>query len=406
MATLNFYLDKADKQGQSFIMMTYLAGGQKFRHSVKLKIFPGKWLTGRQRLKENSNEDRFINGHIGKLENIIKEAQTHSLLSSNEINFSYVKQRFNDVLGKKDIKRTLQECFDEYIAYSKKTHKFKTTERYICTLNHLKAFRKLKRYELTYERINQQFYETFMDYLLVDKELLNNSVNTYIKSLKAFIAFSVERGYCKLNSDLKNFKVFADDGALIYLSETELLKIFRLELDTVELKVVRENFCFACFTGLRYSDIVKLQQENIKDDYIEITTEKTRDFLRIPLNVHAKAILKRNFGRLPKLYTNALTNFYLKELGKLAEINEQTQIIKYRGVEKVEFIEPKYKFLGTHTARRTFVTLCLEKGMRPETVMSITGHKDYKTFKKYIKLTDKVKLVEMNNIWNKSLYIA
>lgn len=37
--------------------------------------------------------------------------------------------------------------------------------------------------------------------------------------------------------------------------------------------------------------------------------------------------------------------------------------------------------------------------MRPEMVMSITGHKDYKTFKKYIKLTDKVKLAEMNNIW-------
>ena len=82
------------------------------------------------------------------------------------------------------------------------------------------------------------------------------------------------------------------------------------------------------------------------------------------------------------------------------------QIVKYRGAEKVEFIEPKYKFIGTHTARRTFVTLSLEKGMRPETVMSITGHKDYNTFKKYIKLTDKVKLAEMNNIWSTTLRIA
>ncbi|GAC1562713.1 MAG: hypothetical protein NVS3B13_36040 [Mucilaginibacter sp.] len=96
----------------------------------------------------------------------------------------------------------------------------------------------------------------------------------------------------------------------------------------------------------------------------------------------------------------------LKDLGKLAEFNETVQIIKYRGVEKVEFLEPKYKFLSTHTARRTFVTLSLEKGMRPETVMSITGHKDYKTFKKYIKLTDKVKLIEMNNIWSPKLKMA
>ena len=405
MATLNFYLDKADKQGKSFIMMTYLAGGQKFRHSVKLKIFPGKWLSRKQRLKENNQEDRFINSHIDNLENIIKEAQTHSLLSNNEIDFSYVK-RFNNALGKHALKRTLLDCFDEYIAYSRTNHRFKTTERFISTLNHLKEFRKAKRYELTFERINQNFYECFMNFLLVDKELLNNSVDTYIKTVKSFITFSVDRGYCKINNDLKNFKVFNDDGALIYLSEEELLKIFHLRLDDHELNVVRENFCFACFTGLRYSDIMKLQTENIRKDYIEIVTTKTRDFLKIPLNVYAKALLKRNGGLLPKLFKIAWTNICLKEVGKLAELDEQTQVIKYRGVEKVEFMEPKYKFLGTHTARRTFVTLSLEKGMRPETVMSITGHKDYNSFKKYIKLTDKVKLVEMNSIWNKSLYIA
>jgi integrase len=93
-------------------------------------------------------------------------------------------------------------------------------------------------------------------------------------------------------------------------------------------------------------------------------------------------------------------------VGYKAGFNESILMVKYRGVEKVEFIEPKYKFISTHTARRTFVTLSLEKGMRPETVMSITGHKDYHSFKKYIKLTDKVKLVEMNQIWNKKLYIA
>ena len=90
----------------------------------------------------------------------------------------------------------------------------------------------------------------------------------------------------------------------------------------------------------------------------------------------------------------------------MAEINESVIVTKYRGLEKVEFLEPKYNFISSHTARRTFVTLSLEKGMRPETVMSITGHKDYKTFKKYIKLTDKVKMNEMNQIWSKNLYIA
>jgi hypothetical protein len=60
MATTNFYLDRADKQGKSFILMTYLAEGQKFRHSVKIKILPSKWIARKQRLKENSQEDQLI----------------------------------------------------------------------------------------------------------------------------------------------------------------------------------------------------------------------------------------------------------------------------------------------------------------------------------------------------------
>jgi len=102
---------------------------------------------------------------------------------------------------------------------------------------------------------------------------------------------------------------------------------------------------------------------------LEITTEKTRESLKIPLTPGAKQVLKRNGGKLPESFTNQKTNQYLKELCELAGFNEMVSIIKYRGVERVEFLEPKYNFIGTHTARRTFVTLSLEKGMRPETVM-------------------------------------
>ncbi|MBM2813808.1 MAG: hypothetical protein HW421_570 [Ignavibacteria bacterium] len=59
------------------------------------------------------------------------------------------------------------------------------------------------------------------------------------------------------------------------------------------------------------------------------------------------------------------------------------------------------ELITTQTARRTFVTLSLERGLRPETVMEITGHSDYKTFKKYIKITSNIKFVEMNKVWRK-----
>ncbi|SRR5260221_5888876 len=406
MATLNFYLDKADKNGQSFIQMTYLANGQKFRHSVKIKITPNQWLASKQRLKVKQKDDEYVNSHLNSLEEVIRKAERESLLNHNAINYSYVRQRFDDALNKTGGNKTFLLYFQEYIDSAHGKIKAGTIKHYGTCLNHLVKFSMKKRYELTFERINSNFYDSFIAYLTVDCKLLNNTVGNHIKMIKSFMNFATDLGYNKISNDFKKFKVFKEEGELIYLTEDELMFIYNMEDLSNKLQGVRDNFCFACFTGLRFSDIQKLQKENIKGDYIEFKTEKTRDSLKIPLSIYAKEIFNRNNGMLPRQFSNQKTNDYLKELGELAKIDQQVLIVKYRGVEKVEILEPKYNFLCTHTARRTFVTLSLEKGMRPETVMSITGHKDYKTFKKYIKLTDKVKLSEMNSVWSAKLRIA
>jgi len=406
MATLNFYLTKEDKQGKCFILMTYLANGEKFRHAIETKVLKSQWITTKQRLKVTAIEDEYLNIHLSGLEGIISKAERESLLNHNTILFSFVKQRFNEILNKTDVRKTLIESFNDYIENAKGRKGMWTVKRYGTCLAHLLNFKKAKKFELSFERINNQFYEAFMAYMINDLKLLNNTVANYMKTFKAFMNYATEMGYNKAGDEFKKFKAKKEDGELIYLTEIELMKIFRMENLSEKLKVVRDNFCFACFTGLRYSDISLLRPENIKEDYIELRTEKTKDFLKIPLSPYAKELLARNGGRLPRLYSNQKTNDYLKQLGELAEFSDTILIVKYRGIQKIEFIAPKHKFLCTHTARRTFVTLSLEKGMRPEVVMSITGHRDYKTFKKYIKLTDKVKMTEMNNVWSNKLYIA
>ncbi len=80
MATLNFYLDTADKNGRSFIQMTYLANGQEFRHSVKIKITPNEWLASKQRLKGKQQDDEFVNAHLNSLEEVIRKAERECLL--------------------------------------------------------------------------------------------------------------------------------------------------------------------------------------------------------------------------------------------------------------------------------------------------------------------------------------
>jgi len=54
-------------------------------------------------------------------------------------------------------------------------------------------------------------------------------------------------------------------------------------------------------------------------------------------------------------------NEYIKELCELAKINSQIRTTKIQANKKIEEVQPKYKLIGTHTARRTFISLSLKK---------------------------------------------
>ena len=85
---------------------------------------------------------------------------------------------------------------------------------------------------------------------------------------------------------------------------------------------VRDVFLFQCYTGLRYSDLANLRRCDVHEKYIEITTIKTIDSLRIELNSHSRAILKKyelfNFkkGMALPVVSNQKMNDYLFKFRK------------------------------------------------------------------------------------------
>ncbi|MEJ7662972.1 MAG: hypothetical protein WKG07_27165 [Hymenobacter sp.] len=76
-----------------------------------------------------------------------------------------------------------------------------------------------------------------------------------------------------------------------------------------------------------------------------------------------------------------------------------TERTHYAGGKRHTHTAPKYEFVTTHTARRTFVTLALEAGLRPELIMKITGHKDLKAFSRYVNVTEDAVLTEFARVY-------
>ena len=242
-----------------------------------------------------------------------------------------------------------------------------------------------------------------MSYYINDLQNINNTFHNAVKLFKSFLNWATERGYNNL-LEYKKFKTKGTENEVVYLTEQELLRLFNLDLSgNPRLEKVRDVFCLACFTGQRFSDVSKLKAEHIRNGKWYLHTQKTKDLIEIPLNDYALEIVQKYFdnGLQFPVITNKFSNRCLKELGQIAEIVEPITIVRYKGAERLEHTKPKYELIGTHTARRTFVTLSLEKGLRQEIVMSVTGHKDYRTLKKYIKISDNVKEQEMKKVWRK-----
>ena len=404
MATVNFYLKEKEATVETVLYLVYFCESFRLKISTGEKILPRQWNSNTQSVKKSFDGYSTFNGFLKSLSAEAFRIPRQIMSEGRKVSAEEIKDRLQLFLGKE--KKTLQvgvyEAFDSFFD----SKKGKLSENYLKSVmtlkNHLQAFENIQRYKITFERLNLAFYELFTSYLMNDCGQVNNTVGTNIRRLKYFLQWASKMEYNKYSDyKMKEFKAIESQTELTYLTEEELFKLYELPLKpNTRLYNVRESFCFGCFTGLRFSDIGKIKREDIKEDEINITIQKTREIESIPLNDFAKEILERNSYQLPTI-SNQKSNDYLKELCEKAKINDQVKITRFKGVERIEVVQPKFNLITTHTARRTFVTLSLEKGMRAESVMAITGHKSYKNFKKYIKLTDKVKKIEMKKIWNK-----
>jgi len=234
--------------------------------------------------------------------------------------------------------------------------------------------------------------------------LKNSTIEKKLGYLRWFLNWATDRGY-NTNLDYKKFHptLKMTQRKVIYLTKEEIARVRDLELSESQayLDPIRDIFLFCCFSGLRHSDVNNLRRSDIKGDHIEVTTVKTADSISIELNKVTKAILEKykdtpfkDNKALPN-YTNQAMNRDIKELCKLAGINEEIRVTTYKGNVRTDKIQPKWELVGTHTGRRTFIVNALSLGITPNIVMKWTGHSDYKAMKPYIDIVDSIKASSM-----------
>jgi integrase len=134
------------------------------------------------------------------------------------------------------------------------------------------------------------------------------------------------------------------------------------------LSIVRPHYTPITIVNMNIPEKTLKQwlDENIKTFNSERTTRNDDDY------------------RLFPKVTNSDFNNEIKLLCEKLEFNELVSVIEKRK-ESVKKVYRKYECISSHTGRRTYVTLCLKMGIRPDILMKSTGHLKIDTLKRYNK---------------------
>lgn len=378
--------------------MFYNYGGQRLKYSTGEHIHPSYWNFNKQMVKEQMTipESVQINENLKRIANGVDSAYRNLLLQNiSDINPKVLKEALNAVLNNSAIKKKVEilEWMEAEIEHMKVDKMHGSIQVYNALLGHLKKFSISKRYKMTFDSIDLTFYELFTTYLLYDVGLLTNTVGKQIKTLITFLNLATEKGVNKnLYYKNRNFKSIQEDVEHIYLNIEELDKIYKLDLSHIpSLDRVRDLFLIGCHTGLRFSDFTNLKKESFKKiidvNCFNVKTFKTKERVVIPLKTVVRQIWDKYQGELPKAISNQKMNDYIKRIAELAGITENIIIKKTSGKNIKEFQNPKFKFVSTHSARRSFATNAFLAGVPTISIMKITGHKTESSFMKYIKVS-------------------
>lgn len=214
-----------------------------------------------------------------------------------------------------------------------------------------------------------------------NKPLSQKTIANYIGVLrsvmkKAEIDKGISNPFKRLsNEDKQLFVAPKSNRTYLTIEEVKMLA----DNNILENEQTKQAFMFACFTGLRLSDIRTFKWSEIRIQngmwVRDFKQQKTNERLVLPISEEARKWM-------PKKIDGTDDIFY--KLPKAnCELNRQIhKWVTDAGIEK---------YVTFHTSRHTFATMLLTKDVNIYTVSKLLGHTNIETTKIYAELIDKKK---------------
>ena len=185
--------------------------------------------------------------------------------------------------------------------------------------------------------------------------------------------------FAVISAGLKRYNIAIDTSTIFHIRNIKSTKIFLDETEIAQLESLpttsgAEDFTKTLFlvcakTGARISDALRFGAINIHAGTLSYVSQKTSTQTAVPISNSTQELLM-HLAQLPHHYTLAHYNNLLRSLACNAGIDSEVQIYS-AGKTKTG---PKWKFVTSHTARRSFATNLYLRGCDIYDISKMMGH--------------------------------
>ena len=353
---------------RSIYLDIYWKGVRKYEY-LKLYLVPEVTPLSKEKNRETmavaeqikAERIKALNGH--SLQDWDNVRQSAMLLST------WIKKYCEGGVG---VKKSTLHCRKEMM---------NTIEKYLADSK--KMFISLAEVDANFCRGYVKFLRSFQNSHIKHGEprpISENTANRYLGMFSTALNNAVRQGILR-NNPMKELgareRIQPKDSKKEYLTIEELRTLMETDCYRPEVK---QAFVFACFTGLRLSDMYRLSPIHIfktpdgKGEYIDLEMQKTEKPVIIPLSEEAKRWL-------PKPKGNDIPFFDIPT----------TQTVIGRALRKWAEAAGIEKHISFHCSRHTFGTMMLTLGADLYTTSKLMGHSNIQTTEIYAKIVDKKK---------------
>lgn len=350
---------RATKNGGQSLYLDYVVNGRRVREFLKMYLVP-----------ERTKIDVYQNQETLKIANAAKAKRIIALQNGQE-----------DFVEKEKRSRGEKIRLVDYIAKRSEYYSQKGQSGIALNIMSLKGHCFAYKPNITLSQIDVPYLKGFVDFL--GKRVAASSTTAYFSYLGITLNAAKREGLIRYNPvDLmeSHEKPHMPESQRCYLTMDEVRRMGKASCPN---EMVKAAFMFACFTGLRISDIKALRWDDIEktdDGYqIQLKQQKTGRMVYIPLSDNALAWLPIKRGKTVFHDLPSIGNFrlYFDSWCASAEVT---------------------KHVTFHVSRHTFATLALTYGADLYTVSKLLGHKDIATTQVYARVVDENKRKAVNLI--------